>query len=106
MIVRISKGSFDARRADEVEERLRESETRLRPALQKLRGMRWYWVGIDRDQGYITNTSLWDTLEDAQQMSTLREMLDLRAVFEALEVKFEPITNHEVLWEAWRERVL
>src|SRR4051812_48695790 len=106
MILRISKGSFDVTRGAEVERRLRESETSLRPALQKMRGMRWYWVGIDRQHGYMTNTSLWDTREDAEKMSGLKEMLELRAIFEVMEVKFEVMTNHDVLWEAYRVRVL
>jgi len=32
-------------------------------------------------------------------MGSLKAMLDLRAGFEAAGVEFEPITNHEVLWE-------
>ena len=99
MIIRISKGQFDAARLGEVEERLRFSETSLRPAILALPGMLEYWVGIDRSAGFMTNTSLWDTLEHAQQMSRLPEMLALRAVFEGAGVRFETITNHEVLWK-------
>jgi hypothetical protein len=46
----------------------------------------------------MTNTSIWETLEDAQQMATLPEMLALRERFEALNITFNPITNHEELW--------
>jgi hypothetical protein len=58
LIVRISKGQFEPARAGEVEERLRESELSLRPAILALPGM-----------------------------------LDYSGV------RFEPITNHEVLWK-------
>ena len=47
----------------------------------------------------MTNVSVWDTLEDAQQMASLREMLDLAGTFAELGVQFDrPITNHETLW--------
>jgi hypothetical protein len=99
VIVRISKGQFDPARASEVEARLRESEASLRPAILRLPGMLHYYVGLDRAAGFMTNTSLWDSLEHAQQMSSLPEMLALRAVFEGAGVRFEPITNHELLWK-------
>ena len=64
-----------------------------------MRGNRNYFVGIDRQNGAMTNVSVWDTLEDAQQMASLREMLDLAGTFAELGVQFDrPITNHETLW--------
>ncbi len=98
MIVRISKGKFYADRAAEIEERLRRGEVALRPALEQLPGLEFYYVAIDRAALSITNTSVWDTLQHAQQLNTLNEMLEQRVIFEALGVHFEPITNHEVLW--------
>jgi hypothetical protein len=96
--VRISKGQFELARAAEVEEALRKSEASLRPAISRLAGMLQYYAGIDRAAGSMTNTSLWDTLEHAQQMSSLPEMLALRGVLEEMGVRFEPITNHAVFW--------
>ena len=100
MVVRISKGHFDAQRAGEVARLLRESEASLRPALLALPGLLAYHVGIDVPGGAMTNTSRWDTREHALQMASLQEMRDLRGRFEALGVRFEEITNHEVLWSA------
>lgn len=100
MHVRISGGKFDAGRAQEVASRLRASETSLRPAVEALPGFRAYFVGLDRRLGFMTNTSVWDSLEAAEQMSSLPEMLALRQEFDALGVKFDPITNHEQLWQA------
>jgi len=54
--------------ADEVERRLERSEHSLRPAIERLAGNRGYYVGIDRKSGTMTNTSLWESLEDAQAM--------------------------------------
>jgi hypothetical protein len=46
----------------------------------------------------MTNTSLWESLKDAQAMATLPEMLALRGTFGELGICFQPITNHHVLW--------
>jgi len=98
VVVRISLASFELERADEVEQRLAESEHSLRSAIKKLAGNRGYYVGIDRKSGTMTNTSLWESLESAQAMASLPEMLALRGAFEALGVHFQTITNHDVLW--------
>jgi len=100
MVVRISKGRFEPQRAAEVERLLRESEVALRPALRALPGLVAYHVGVDRAGSAMTNTSLWESRERAMQMASLREMQELRARFEALGVRFDEITNHEVLWSA------
>ncbi len=99
MVVRISQGRFDRERAGEVEARLRESRDSLEPALRRLQGLLAYYVGVDAATGTMTNTSLWASRDDAQQMSRLPEMLRLRGEFEALGIEFDPITNHEVLWQ-------
>lgn len=98
VVVRISRGRFDAARVEEVAARLEESRASLEPAVRSLDGLIAYHVGIDRETSTMTNTSLWRSREDAMQMRTLPEMLALRETFEALGVEFEPITNHEVLW--------
>jgi quinol monooxygenase YgiN len=98
MVVRISLGSFELERAEEVEQRLAESEQSLRPAIERLAGNCGYYVGIDRKSGTMTNISLWESLEDAQRMATLPEMLALRSTFEELGVRFQPITNHNIPW--------
>jgi hypothetical protein len=99
MVVRISKGQFDAAQAGEVRGLLRESEATLAPALRALAGLRSYWVGLDPAANAMTNVSVWETRDHALQMASLREMRDLRVRFEALGVRFEEITNHEVLWD-------
>jgi hypothetical protein len=98
-VVRISKGRFDLARLAEAERLLAQSEAALREPLQALPGLLHYYVGIDREQGYLTNVSVWETLEDAHQMDTLQAMLAQRPILEAAGVEFEPITNHETLWE-------
>jgi quinol monooxygenase YgiN len=99
-IVRISMGYFQANMADKVENILNnEFKNLLIPAIQKLKGNLGYYVAIDKEKLVMTNTSFWESREDAQQMATLKEMLAMRETFEALGLKFIEISNHEVLWE-------
>lgn len=68
-------------------------------SIQELPGLLHYYVGIDRERGSVTNVSVWRTSADALRMDTLQPMLDQRPLLEAAGVTFEPITNHEVLWD-------
>ena len=99
-IVRISIGYFEPSQAEKVETMLNsEFKNRLIPAIQKLKGNISYFVGIDKEKNSLTNVSFWETKEDAQQMATLKEMLEMRTTFEVLGLKFIEITNHKILWE-------
>jgi len=98
-IVRISIGYFQPEHTEKVQSMLKgEFKELLIPSIQKLKGNLGYYVGIDKGKQAITNVSFWQTKEDALQMATLKEMLDMRTTFEALGLKFIEITNHEVLW--------
>lgn len=99
MVVRVSLGRFEPSRAAEVERMLGESQQSLVAAIQRLPGLIHYYVGLDSERGYLTNTSLWESQAHAMQMATLPEILALRSQFEALGIAFIPITNHQVLWE-------
>lgn len=48
--------------------------------------------------GYLTNVSVWDSLERAHQTDTFELMLKQRPILEAAGIQFEVITNHETLW--------
>jgi hypothetical protein len=97
-VVRISKGKFELGDVNTAERLLVESEAALRPVLSELKGLLYYYVGIDRMRGYLTNVSVWDSLEHAHQMDTLQAMLAQRPILEAAGVSFEVITNHETMW--------
>lgn len=74
-------------------------EELLRPALRRMAGLRDYYVALDASAGVMVNISVWDTLEHAQAMATLPEMLAQRDRFLAAGVQFEPILNHDILWQ-------
>jgi quinol monooxygenase YgiN len=97
--IRISIGFFGAEQAEQVEKMLNEEfKNSLIPAIQKLKGNISYYVGIDRKKNAMTNVSIWEKNEDALQMATLKEMLDMRVIFEELGIQFIEITNHQILW--------
>ena len=99
-IVRISIGYFQPEQTEKVESMLNnEFKNALIPAIKKLKGNISYYVGIDKEKHSLTNVSFWETNEDAKQMATLKEMLDMRTTFEALGLKFIEITNQNILWE-------
>jgi hypothetical protein len=98
MVVRISKGKFDVTSVAAAELLLVESERALREPLTQLSGLLHYYVAIDRVKGYLTNVSVWDSVEHAHQMDTLAAMLAQRPLLEAAGVQFEAITNHEAVW--------
>ena len=97
-VVRISKGKFELSNLVAAERLLAESERALREPLGRLSGLVHYYVGIDRERGYLTNVSVWDSLEAAHQMDTLQAMLAQRPILEGAGISFEVITNHETLW--------
>jgi hypothetical protein len=101
-VIRISNGKFDLAKLARAERLFAESERALRGPLTQLNGLIHYYVGIDRKAGYGTNVSFWDSLEHANQMTTLPAMLGQRPLLEAEGVHFETITNHETIWTVER----
>ena len=98
-VVRISLGRFDPSKYEEVRRLLDQSQKTLLPVIRALNGNVAYYVGLDRENCTISNVSIWQTLEDAEQMASLQAMLDLAQSFANAGVRFErPITNHETLW--------
>ena len=98
-VVRISLGFFDPEQADAVELALAKSREKLEPGIRAMRGNLGYFAGIDRRANSISNVSLWETKEDAEQMAGFAAMQALAGEFVALGVRFQrPISNYETLW--------
>jgi len=53
------------------------------------RGGLGYFAGVDRSKNAMHNASLWETVEDANQMTSFQPMLDLAGAFIALGVRFQ-----------------
>lgn len=98
MIVRISTGYFDADKYEAVKKLLTEGGERLIPAIKKLPGCLHYYSAISKEAGKIVHVSVWDTLEHAQAMASMTEMHAEGKKMTALNVRFDPIANHETTW--------
>ena len=98
-IVRVSRGQFDPEQYQQIKAHLVDAQHSLIPAIRNLPGLLHYYVGIDPVTSTMINVSLWDSLEHAKQMSNLAPMLMLVSEFQGLGVQFDPIANHETLWE-------
>jgi hypothetical protein len=98
VVVRISRGAFEASNFDNVSETLNLWRLRLEPALVALEGLLHYYVAVDSATNSLTNVSVWRSLEQAKQMETLGVMLEQRQAFEQLGVTFDPIRNFTSLW--------
>jgi hypothetical protein len=99
-VIRISIGKFDADKVAIVEEKLRESRTRLENGIRTMNGNLAYYVGIDRSNNAMHNVSFWETFADANQMATFAPMIALGEEFAALGVRFDrPILNCNTLWQ-------
>ncbi len=97
-IVRVSQGFFEPQQFEIVAAKLQEGRRTLEPALRALPGLLHYYVSIDPVSNSMVNVSVWESLQAAQQMNTLQEMLTQRDIFVALGVKFQPIRNYSGLW--------
>ena len=99
-VIRISLGAFDAQKAAVVEAKLIESKAALETGIRAMRGNLGYYAGIDRKNNAMSNVSLWESIETAEQMATFQPMIDLAGAFIALGVRFQrPILNCATVWQ-------
>lgn len=97
-VLRVSRGTFDPTRFEEIERMTRETSTYLIPAIQRLPGLISYFAAIS-PSGSLLHVSVWDSDDHAEQMGRLKEMIvDARKAAEVVGVQLHPIVNHAVSW--------
>jgi len=102
-IVRISILRCDPAQFDKLRQLTIESEATLREGIEQMPGLLAFYAGADPATCSLTNTSLWDTLEHAQQLDHFQPMLDAAKRFAAEGARFErPIMNYATLWRFGR----
>jgi len=75
-VVRVSILTIPDGHIEDAAESMRKAEEELK-GVQKLKGLRAYFAGVDRARSQLTNVSVWDSAENAEQMSSFQPMLDL-----------------------------
>jgi hypothetical protein len=99
-VIRISIGRFDAGLTPTVEVKVNEMRARIEGGVRALKGNLGFCAGIDKKNGAMHNVSFWESVADAEQMSTFAPMLQLGREFAAIGVSFErPILNCDTLWQ-------
>lgn len=99
-VVRISILRCEADRFTHLKQMMVEAEKRLRPGIEALPGLLAFYAGADEATLSLTNTSLWDSLEHAQQLDHFQPMLDAAKRFAAEGASFQrPIMNYATLWQ-------
>ena len=97
-VVRISIGTFDPSTIDAVRKMAVETGEYLIPAIKELRGLLHYYAAVS-EKGTMTHVSIWESDEDAEQMSRLQLMVvSARRAAEAVGVTFIPIVNYPIMW--------
>jgi hypothetical protein len=98
-VVRVSPGTFDPARFDEVQAMTIATSHYLIPAIKQLPGLISYNAATSPD-GSVVHVSIWESAGHAQQMSRLKEMIvDARGDAERAGVTFsDPIINYAVDW--------
>lgn len=98
-VVRVSILRCDAARFDRLRAMMAEAEAVLRPGIEAMPGFLAFYAGADEATHSMTNTSVWETLEDAQRLDRFEPMLGLGRRFAAEGTAFErPIMNYATLW--------
>ncbi|MDP9012100.1 MAG: hypothetical protein M3O41_05495 [Pseudomonadota bacterium] len=98
-VVRVSILTIPRDRIDQAADAMQKAETAL-IGIKQLTGLRAYFAGVDRDRSQLTNVSVWDSVEHADQMSTFQPMLDLGEKFAAEGATFlRPIPDFQCLWQ-------
>ena len=98
-VTRVSILTIPPEHLDRAAARMAEAEHEL-GCIRDLPGLVSYFAGVDRSTSQLVNVSVWETDEDARQMSSFQPMLDLGTEFAGFGATFlRPIPNFEPLWQ-------
>ena len=91
MILRVTRGRFDAANYEQIERGLQEQWV---PDVKHLPGFRGLQLGLDRDAGTFVAASAWDSPEQSEALRATR------APFERLGMQYEGTDIYEVVAQA------
>lgn len=98
-VVRVSILHCPPDKLADVEALMKAAEVPL-SGIKKLKGLKAYFAGVDREKSQLTNVSIWETEQDAQQMASFQPMADLAKEFLKIEglTFVRPVPNFDILW--------
>ena len=91
MILRVTRGRFDAAKYEQIERGLREQWV---PGVKQMPGFRALQLGVDRDAGTFVAASAWDSPEQSEALRATR------TPFESLGMRYEGTDIYEVVAQA------
>lgn len=99
-VVRVSILNVPHDQFDRVVEMMKEAEIQL-SGIRKLKGLKAFFAGFDREKLQLSNVSIWETEADAMQLASFQPMADLAKLY--LEVPglsfIRPIPNFQTIWQ-------
>jgi hypothetical protein len=99
VVLRVSVARCDRADFERFRTMTTNAQSVLQPGIGAMPGLRAFYAGADEVSHSLINTSVWDTLEHAQQMDRFAPMLELGKRFAEAGDRFErPNMNHAVLW--------
>ena len=76
---------------------LKDARALVWPKQEQLPGFVEGYIGLDRVNGAMVWATFWDTVEHANALGVLPEMIASGEKFRAQGLTFEPITTHELI---------
>jgi hypothetical protein len=99
-VVRVSIARCPPDRFIALRDMMKAAEAALVPGIKAMAGCHAYFAGADEATSSLTNVSIWDSRQAAEQMDDFAPMLELGRRFVEMGATFErPIMNHDVLWD-------
>lgn len=99
-VVRVSVLRCDPADFQRFRDIMADSVSVLRPGIESMTGLPACYAGADEATRSFTNTSGWETLEDARQLDHFEPMLTLRKRFASEGARFDwPIMNDATMWK-------
>jgi len=96
-VIRVSRGTFDPRRHDDVQRMVEQTGSFMVPAIKKLSGFIVYFAGVS-PLGALTHISLWQSEQHASHLSHIPEMADAKLANDSVGVQLQPVVNYPIVW--------
>lgn len=99
LVVRVALVRCDPENFALISEKMQESERELRPGIEAMPGLLAYYAGADAETLTLTNVSLWDSVEHANQINTYEPMSRLaQDLIDHGGRPERPVMNHTMQW--------